>query len=73
MHALLTRPYGNLTNATVFSEAHQQLAKEASEQAIVLLQNPGGMRGVTSVTHALLPLRRGLKLAIIGPSGNVSY
>jgi beta-D-xylosidase 4 len=57
----------------VYSKAHQQLAKEASEQSLVLLQNPGGESDdKNGAITALLPLKRGLKIAIIGPSGNAS-
>jgi beta-D-xylosidase 4 len=62
----VTVPYGDLTNDTVFSPAHQALSLEAAEQSIVMLRNaPKG-----SAAH--LPLKRGLKLALIGPNGNHS-
>jgi beta-glucosidase len=40
------KPYSNITNATIFSEEHQQLSKEGSEQSMVLLQNPGKVSGL---------------------------
>jgi hypothetical protein len=41
------------------SSASQRVNLEAGEQALVLLQNTGG----------LLPLKRGLKVAVLGPQG----
>jgi beta-glucosidase len=57
--------YANVTNETVFSSAHQQLSLEGAEQSLVLVQN------APSKTSAnFLPLKKGLKLAVIGPNGN---
>jgi hypothetical protein len=56
--------YADIDNSTVFSAAHQQLALEGAEQAIVLAHNaPLG-------SPARLPIKRGLKLALIGPNGD---
>eukprot|EP01051_Picozoa_sp_SAG22_P004418 SAG22_NODE_236_length_14254_cov_3.426492_5_plen_1588_part_00 len=46
----------------VGSIVHKQLALEAARQSIVLLRNPVGA--------GQLPLKRGINIAIIGPSGN---
>jgi len=51
--------------ATVHSAAHARLAREAAQQGVVLVQNPGG----------LLPLSGGgsrKKLALVGPLGNIT-
>lgn len=56
--------YADIDNSSVFSVAHQQLSLQGAEQSIVLAQNaPTG-------SAARLPLRRGLKLALIGPNGD---
>ena len=58
-----TAPYANLTNLTLSSPEHQALNQEASEQSIVLLQNPPAGKA----NH--LPLRRGQTIAVVGPNG----
>ena len=58
-------PFANITVDAVFSKEHQQLSREAAEQSIVLLQN-----SVDEASPAHLPLKRGLKIAVIGPNGD---
>ena len=64
--ALPPAPWDALGADAVFSEANQQLALEGAQQSIVLLRNPPGAGGA-----AQLPLKRGQKIAVIGPNGNV--
>jgi len=52
------QPYAHFGPEVVGSVAHHQLSLEASRQGLVLLQN---RRGV-------LPLKKGLRLAVIGPN-----
>ncbi len=48
--------YANASKEAINSTAHQQVNLEAALQSIVLLKNSG-----------VLPLRRGLRLAVVGP------
>ena len=59
--------YSELNEDTIFSEQHQQLSLEGAEQSIVLLQNSAEQN---SAAH--LPLKRGLKVAVVGPNGDSS-
>ncbi|QJR81145.1 beta-glucosidase [Alteromonas pelagimontana] len=52
-------PYSDIPMSVVGSEQHLALAQKASEQALVLLKNDG-----------LLPLKKGVKVAVIGPNAN---
>ena len=56
------QPYFNLGIADIDTPAHQQLAHEAAQQAVVLLKNEGGT----------LPLKAGAKIAVVGPHFNAS-
>ena len=58
-------PWDSLTSDAVYSKANQQLALEGAQQSAVLLRNPA------SAGQAHLPLTKGIKIAIIGPNGNV--
>ncbi|MFF1375018.1 glycoside hydrolase family 3 C-terminal domain-containing protein [Streptomyces sp. NPDC058308] len=49
-------PYGDATAHDIDTPAHQELAREAAEQAVVLLKNDDG----------LLPLREGTRIAVVG-------
>jgi beta-glucosidase-like glycosyl hydrolase len=53
------RSYGN---ETVFSQPHQDVAKDSARQSVVLLRNAGN----------LLPLQPGKRIAVVGPNGNAS-
>lgn len=53
-----SQPYEHFGPEVVGNASHHQLSLEASRQGLVLMQNNG----------ATLPLRRGVKLAIIGPN-----
>ncbi|PPT93110.1 beta-glucosidase [Xanthomonas theicola] len=53
-------PYARLGAGDVDSAAHRALALQAAQQSIVLLQN----------RNATLPLRPGLRLAVIGPNAD---
>ncbi|MBC3974078.1 glycoside hydrolase family 3 C-terminal domain-containing protein [Xanthomonas translucens] len=53
-------PYAQLGAKDVDSAAHRALALQAAQQSIVLLQN----------RNATLPLRPGLRLAVIGPNAD---
>ncbi|WP_129842741.1 glycoside hydrolase family 3 C-terminal domain-containing protein [Streptomyces sp. RFCAC02] len=54
-------PYA--ADAAFDTPAHRELAREAAEQAVVLLRNaPGGAAGA-----AALPLRPGTRVAVVGP------
>lgn len=59
--------YKGLPDDTIYSAAHQQLSLETAQQSMVLLRNDN------SSGAAKLPLRPGLKLAVIGPNGNSSH
>ena len=52
----------------MFSEKNQQIALEGAQQSITLLRNPPAV--VSGAAH--LPLKKGLKLAVVGPNGNVA-
>ena len=52
----------------MFSEKNQQIALEGAQQSITLLRNPAA--DVSGAAH--LPLKKGLKLAVVGPNGNVA-
>ena len=80
--------YNNLPNDTIFSPQHQQLSLEAAQQSIVLLRNnpvasaaPGASArsdvaaaaaAAAAAVSVQLPLKRGLKIAVVGPNGNSS-
>ena len=57
--------YSDITPDIIFSDKHRQLSLEAAEQSIVLLQNSDDER-----SKAHLPLKRGLKIAVVGPNGD---
>jgi beta-glucosidase-like glycosyl hydrolase len=57
--------YDELHSDQVYSAAHQRLSLEGAQQSIVLLRNP-------PASPARLPLRRGMKIAVIGPNGDVA-
>jgi beta-D-xylosidase 4 len=59
--------YKGLPDDTIFSAAHRQLSLETAQQSLVLLRNNNNSGA------AKLPLRPGLKIAIIGPNGNSSH
>ena len=63
-HSML---YKGLPADTIYSAAHQQLSLETAQQSLVLLRNEN------SSGAAKLPLRPGLKIAVIGPNGNSSH
>ena len=54
-------PYWQLGEDDIGSDASKALNYEAAAKSLVLLQNPG-----------VLPLKPGLKIAVIGPHGNAS-
>lgn len=56
------QPYFNLGLDDIDTPAHQQLALEAAQQALVLLKNDKGV----------LPLAPGAKIAIVGPHYNAT-
>eukprot|EP00948_MAST-09A_sp_MAST-9A-sp1_P000287 g287.t1 len=56
------QPYFNLGIDDIDTSAHQQLALEAAHQSIVLLKNDG----------AILPLKSGSNIAVIGPHFNAT-
>ena len=58
-------PWDSLTSDAVYSKANQQIALEGAQQSPVLLRNP------VAAGKAHLPLKKGLKIAIIGPNGDV--
>ena len=58
----MTSEYTNVSMAEVDSAKHRQLALEAAQQSIVLLKND----------PALLPLKPGTRVALIGPHANSS-
>ena len=58
-------PWDSLTGDAVYSKANQKIALEGAQQSPVLLRNPA------SAGKAHLPLKKGLKIAIIGPNGDV--
>jgi len=53
-------PYASIGNDQLGSAAHQALALQAALQSMVLLKND----------HSTLPLRKGMKLAVIGPNAD---
>lgn len=55
-------PWAALGYTAINSEAHQTLALEAAQQAVVLLRNE----------NETLPLAKNLKLAVLGPNSNCS-
>ena len=55
------QPFFNLGGDVIDSPEHQQLAREAAHQGIVLLKNNG-----------VLPLKAGGKIAVVGPHFNVT-
>jgi beta-glucosidase-like glycosyl hydrolase len=61
-------PWDSLGTDAVFSAAHQQVALEGAQQSAVLLRNPPP--SLSRAAH--LPLKRGMKIAVIGPNGNVA-
>lgn len=56
------QPYFQLGGDVIDSPAHQALALEAAQQAIVLLKNEGNV----------LPLKAGGKVAVVGPHFNAT-
>ncbi|BFT31451.1 glycoside hydrolase family 3 C-terminal domain-containing protein [Alteromonas sp. D210916BOD_24] len=52
-------PFSSISLNTVGSEAHLALTQKASEKSLVLLKNNG-----------VLPLKAGVKVAVIGPNGD---
>jgi len=52
-----TVPYAQIPTSVIGSKAHLATAQKASEQALVLLKNNG-----------ILPLKKGTKVAVIGPN-----
>jgi len=59
---LSASPHNNLSYQQMGSAQHQQLALEAARQGMVLLKNAG----------SALPLKPGLKIAVIGPFSQVT-
>ena len=57
-------PYGNLGPKDVCTPAHQQLALEAAQQGIVLLQNRGPALPLSTSRHRTV--------AVIGPNSDVT-
>ncbi|MBA2077636.1 glycoside hydrolase family 3 C-terminal domain-containing protein [Rhodanobacter sp. PCA2] len=53
-------PHADLGPGSVDSPAHRQLALQAAQESLVLLKN----------AHDTLPLRAGLRLAVIGPNAD---
>ena len=69
--------YTSLPANTIFSPRHQQLSLEAAQQSIVLLRNnpvvPAAPTAAASAAASVqLPLKRGLRIAVVGPNGNSS-
>ena len=58
--ALANVPWAAVGIDVLNSTAHQQVAREAALQSLVLLRNEGGA----------LPLKQGIKLAVLGPMGH---
>jgi beta-glucosidase len=60
-----SNPYAAITPSVINSPAHQQLARQAADEQMVLLRNSGG----------LLPLdpQRAKKVAVVGPLENTLY
>jgi beta-glucosidase len=60
-----TDPYGSITPSVINSPVHQQLARQAADEQMVLLRDSGG----------LLPLdaNRTRKVAVVGPLENTLY
>ena len=56
-------PYDQYGEELLDAAAHRQLAREAAEQAVVLLGN----------SHGLLPLRAAQRVAVVGPSANERF
>ena len=56
-------PYDQYGEELLDAAAHRQLAREAAEQAVVLLGN----------SHGLLPLRATQRVAVVGPSANERF
>ena len=61
-------PYFNFGISEIDSPEHQQLALEAAQQAVVLLKNAA----VGKNAEAVLPLKNGLKIAVVGPHMNAT-
>lgn len=53
-------PYAQLSAKDIDSPAHRALALRAAQESLVLLKN----------AHATLPLRQGLRIAVIGPDAD---
>jgi beta-glucosidase len=58
-------PYGRITPAVINSPAHQQLARKAADEAVVLLKN--------SANALPLSPARTKKIAVVGPLENTLY
>jgi beta-glucosidase len=52
----------------IFSAANQQISLEGAQQSAVLLRNPPAKK--TGAAH--LPLKKGIRIAVIGPNSNVA-
>ena len=59
-------PLWNVPPSVVQSDEHVRRSKDATAQGLVLLQNGGGA-GADAAASAVLPLKAGLKLAVLGP------
>eukprot|EP01063_Lacrimia_lanifica_P022451 TRINITY_DN30039_c0_g1_i1.p2 TRINITY_DN30039_c0_g1~~TRINITY_DN30039_c0_g1_i1.p2 ORF type:complete len:774 (+),score=280.51 TRINITY_DN30039_c0_g1_i1:46-2367(+) len=57
------QPFMNISTDAIRSSAHQELAREAALQGVVLLKNTGGVLPLTG---------KGLKVAVIGPHANAT-
>ena len=61
-------PWESIGLDAIFSEKNQAISLEGAQQSAVLLRNPPA--AVAGAAH--LPLQKGLKLAVIGPNGDVA-
>jgi beta-glucosidase len=58
-------PYGGITASVINSPAHQQLARQAADEAMVLLRNSAGTLPLSAATTK--------RVAVIGPLQNTLY
>ena len=69
-HPYMTGAYNSST--TVHSPAHAQIAREAAQQGVVVVQNPGAVLPLGPAARAATPRAAATKFAVIGPLGNIT-